>query len=128
MFAAISDDRVAAIERPHVERFRLRMTSATMPMTISMNIANVLSLVRSKGPMIGTRDRPARLHVAQPVPLEQDLVAEERERERRQREWQAAQPERWERDHDAEQDGDPDADQHRREEAPLVPVDRAFPW
>ena len=53
VLAAISDERVAAIARPHVERLRLRITSAAMPTSISMNIANVLLLFMSNGPMTG---------------------------------------------------------------------------
>ena len=70
-------------------------------------------------------DAPARLQVAQPVPLEEHLVAEERKGERRQRERQASQPQRGQRHDAAQRDGGGDGHDDGGEERPLVPVDRA---
>ena len=53
VLAAISDERVAAMARPHDERLRLWMSSAVTPTRRSKNMANVLLLFMSNGPMIG---------------------------------------------------------------------------
>jgi hypothetical protein len=55
VFAATSEERVAAIARPQEDCLRLWMISAVTPTRISMNIANVLlcSWLMSNGPIFG---------------------------------------------------------------------------
>jgi len=53
VLAAISDDRVAAMARPHDDRRRLWISNAASPTRMSKNIANVLLLFMSNGPITG---------------------------------------------------------------------------
>jgi hypothetical protein len=58
--AAGSDERTAAMPRPVAERWRLRISSVTTPMTASRKNAKVLLSARSKGPNVGRSiDQPA---------------------------------------------------------------------
>ena len=101
---------------------RLRIRSTTIPTSSSTNIAKVRLLFRSNGPMTGRGMRPTRLHVAQPVPLEQHLVAQERQGQGGQGQRQAAQPQRGQRHDAAQGDGGRDGHDDGRQERPLVAV------